>query len=158
MRGFPKGFYGLLISVILILSLSGMALIPHSLEERLMLSLDEFNLFTWLRPMVIIHGVFAFLMTLFLGAVWVIHMRMWWNKRKHVWSGSLLAAVMLSLILTGLGVHYLGDEVWVINAALSHAGLGLLMCFAILAHLLVASYASTSNSKPQEITQATKNI
>jgi hypothetical protein len=144
MKGFPRGFYGLLISALLILSLSGIALIPHTLEERLMLNLDELNLFGWIRPMVIMHGVLAFLMTLFLGAVWVIHMRMWWNKRKHLWSGSMVAGLMAILILTGMGVHYLGDEEWVIRTTLTHTGLGLLMCFAILAHILVASQSQAS--------------
>ena len=143
MRGFPKGFYACLIVILFVTYTSGIALIPHVIDIRLMLEMPELIPFEWNRSLIALHGILAFLCALLLGSVWAIHMRMWWKKGIHRISGALLSICLLLLILTGVGIHYLGDESLILMASLSHSSIGYIASFVTLAHIMFKNVIKT---------------
>lgn len=120
MKGYPRGFFGLLLSSLLLLLLSGLLLTPTTLVMRLEWALP------WQLPggsrvgVGALHAAGAFLLLTFVGALWSVHMRAGWRKRQQRGSGAQLVVCLLLLALSALGVYYLGDESLAAQAALLH--------------------------------------
>lgn len=60
----------------------------------------------WLK----LHGAFAFAAVWMFGLLWGIHIAKLWPQIKRRWSGSLLTAVFVLLILSGYLLYYVGDD------------------------------------------------
>ena len=77
------------------------------------------------HSILIVHGAAAYLFVLLFGAVIPTHIRAAWKAKRNLVSGSLMIAVMLLLLISGLFLYY-ADEMrdaalwvhWVIGGGL----------------------------------------
>ncbi|MGB4812003.1 MAG: hypothetical protein WBP13_05930 [Methylophilaceae bacterium] len=142
MRGYPKWFYQFLIMSFLLLCISGFLLIPNALMFRL-----EWDV-TWIFPeekrlwLVALHVLVGFISTLQLGALWSVHMRIGWRHHKNINSGIGMSLILLALILTGIGIYYLG-ETFSVSASVAHILIGVSLPFLFAFHI----YAGRTHQK-----------
>ena len=83
--------------------------LPHPWESR------------WLA----LHGIAAAAALYVFGSLLVPHMLRAWAMQRSRVSGTLVAAMILTLAITGLGLYYVGDEALRETTSLVHWGLGL---------------------------------
>ena len=128
MKAYPSWFLPLLLTTITVLIVSGLLLIPTTLEMRFMQNMS-WRLSGSLRLMdVATHTSVSYLMMMLIGALAMIHMRAGWRKQHNHISGVLLLTVFLILLLSGLGLLYFGEESWILTASVAHiaAGVGII--------------------------------
>ncbi len=140
MKGFPKGFFTIFMCSFFVLFVSGLFLIPNMLDTHFVLPTNtlffkRLSLF-WLRCFVKTHGAFAFVCLVLLGALLSVHVRIGLYKKQRMVSGFILSSVFFLLILTGWGIHYLGDELALLAAAVAHTVLGCTIILVFGAHVL----------------------
>ena len=85
----------------------------------------------------IAHGVTAYAFLIVAGAMIPVHVILGWNTRRNLKSGLTLAATLLFLAGTALGLYYLGDEgsrAWV---SVGHWGVGLAALPLLAIHALL---------------------
>ncbi|HLD09322.1 MAG TPA: hypothetical protein VJB68_04690 [Methylophilaceae bacterium] len=126
MRGYPKWFYRFLVASFVLLTLSGLLLIPNALDMRLEWDMPWRLAGSQQLTIVAIHAILAFLIVSQMGALWSVHMRIGWRHHKNIKTGLSLVAILLALILTGIGIYYLGDE-WSVPASAAHILIGLIL-------------------------------
>lgn len=136
LRGYPTWFYQLLLAIILAMLGTGLLLIPAALEMRL----------EWEVPWRLqgdaqigtaaLHALMSFLMMVVVGALWSVHMRAGWRHRKNHRSGLFMAALMLFLLLSALGIYYFADDAWSLDASVIHMVAGLLLPTLLLYHIV----------------------
>lgn len=135
MRGYPSWFYQSLIISFLILVVSGLLLIPNALVFRL-----EWNV-AWYFPetvrlwVVALHLLIAFFVVSQLGALWSVHMRIGWRHHKNIISGLSMIAILLALILTGIGIYYLGEKLS-LPASVAHILIGICLPCLFIYHIV----------------------
>lgn len=125
MNNYPAWFRpGLLVALALLL-LSGLLLAPTTLLLRADLDIGwrlDGGGRVWAAAA---HALAGMGLCFALGALWAVHMRSGWRRRRQRRSGGLLAASFCVLSLSAVGVYYLGDEAWANAAAVGHLGIGL---------------------------------
>jgi hypothetical protein len=87
----------------------------------------------WLK----VHGAAAMLALVLFGTMMPVHIRKAWHARNNRWSGSLLLAVLVLLILTGYALYYLVGEVsrpWI---GVIHWAIGLALVPAVVLHIIL---------------------
>ena len=127
MKGYPSWFRPALITVCLATYLSGCLLAPTTLALRADWQL-AWRLGAGPRlAMVAGHAGAASVLMLFIGSLWAVHMRSGWRRRRQRISGLVTAGGACLLMLTAIGVYYLGDEAWAKAAGIGHLLLGLLL-------------------------------
>jgi uncharacterized membrane protein len=136
MKGYPKWFFSLINGAVAVLFLSGCLLAPTTLEMRL----------EWDVPWRLdgaqqvvtasLHALLAFIMLGIVGAMWSVHMRFNWRHRKQRGSGLGLVILWLLLMLTGVGIYYLGDTQAALATAVLHLAVGVLVIFWYAWHVL----------------------
>jgi hypothetical protein len=87
----------------------------------------------WLK----VHGAAAMLALVLFGTMMPVHIRKAWHAGKNRWSGSLLLAVLLLLILTGYVLYYFADEEsrpWI---GVIHWAIGLGVVPIVILHVIV---------------------
>jgi len=120
MKGYPRWFHALLLAIFAALFVTGGLLVPTTLDLQLEWDVP-WRLGADLRIAVAaMHTTVAFLMLMLLGALLGIHARAGLRQRRNVRSGLGLVAVMGMLMVTAVGVYYLGDEQAAAIAALAH--------------------------------------
>lgn len=82
-----------------------------------------------------LHGAAVMAALVAFGSVLPHHVRLAWRARRHRRSGGGLVVAVLTLVLTGYGLYYLGDEDWRDYASWCHQVLGGLAVGACLVHL-----------------------
>lgn len=123
MRGYPSWFYRFLVASFSLLIISGFFLIPNALVFRL-----EWEL-AWYFPealrlwIVALHVLVGFFVISQLGALWSVHMRIGWRHHKNIKSGLSMVFVLLALVLTGVGIYYLGEQ-FSVSASVLHMLIG----------------------------------
>jgi heme A synthase len=133
MTGYPKWFSESLLAMLALLLATGLLLVPTVLELRL-----EWD-FVWRLTgdqritVAALHVAASFVVFAFSGALWAVHIRRGWKMRLNRASGITLVSLILSLLLSGVGIYYLGGEISSAVASLSHTALGVAagLCFAI---------------------------
>jgi hypothetical protein len=85
----------------------------------------------------IAHGVAAYAFLIVGGAMIPVHVTLGWNTRRNLKSGLTLAAVLLFLGATALGLYYLGDEIGRNLVSIVHWSVGLIAFPVLLIHALV---------------------
>lgn len=136
MTQYPRWFLPTLLAVLLAVFATGLMLVPTTLAVR-----AEWDVpwrlgggsRVWIAAA---HSAAAFGIASLVGALWSVHMRSGWRRRRQRSSGLLLGSSMAVLALTAVGVFYLGDERLAAGAAYSHLGLGLLALPTFLWHWL----------------------
>lgn len=125
MNNYPGWFRPGLFVALALLLLSGLLLAPTTLLLRAELDAGwrlDGGARVWAAAA---HALAGMALCFALGALWAVHMRSGWRRRRQRRSGGTLAATFGLLSLSALGVYYLGDEAWANAAALGHLGLGL---------------------------------
>lgn len=137
MRGYPKWFYRFLIWTFTFLTVTGFLLIPNALDMRLDWDV-AWHLNGAIRLAVVtLHASIAFLIVSQLGALWSVHMRIGWRHHKNLKTGLSLVAILLGLVITGLGIYYAGED-WSVPASASHIIIGLFIPIVLVLHIIAA--------------------
>lgn len=124
MKGYPRYFFALLLGTFVGLSFSGALLTPMTLEIYLGWEMPwRANGATRLWTTAL-HALFGFVMIGFLGALWALHIRQGWKRKKNRRSGGTVTTILILLLLTGVGIYYLGNETGSSIVALMHLVLG----------------------------------
>ncbi|QBZ82397.1 hypothetical protein GHNINEIG_00427 [Hydrogenovibrio crunogenus] len=139
MNGYPKFFFLLVFTILVILLISGVLLVPAFLFFRMESNIAWLMDFPFssgdLRHLTTsLHAISGWLMVWFIGAIWTIHMRSHWRRHENRLSGVVFTSVWAFLIVSSLGIYYFGDPDLSQLSSLIHVGLGLLIPFALLAH------------------------
>jgi hypothetical protein len=145
MKGFPKGFYTCLVCAFLALCLTGFMLIPNMLDIHFSVSMAKQWPSIWLQTLLKMHGGLAFLGALLLGALLSVHVRIGLYKKQKMVSGIILILVLFLLILSGWGIHYLGNQWLLMLASASHTALGAVMVFVFFWHVFYGRFKRVLN-------------
>lgn len=138
MKNYPPGFTFLLYAVLAVLFSTGLTLLPTALQMRLELNVPLTLNGSQRELVACLHAISFFLTLTLFGALWVVHMRNNWAKRKHINSGGGMVVAVCLLVVSGLGLLYAGDETLVQVSLFVHLGAGpsLMLLFAV--HLISA--------------------
>ncbi|MDX1914350.1 MAG: hypothetical protein SFU55_02100 [Methylophilus sp.] len=139
-------------TILLSLFVTGMMLAPTTLALKLEWSVPWRLSSDWHIGMSAMHVTFSFMTLMYIGALWTIHMRSGWGKRKNQITGLIMLLIFLTLTLTGLGIYYLGDESLSTYASGIHliAGLSIPLCFGLhyIPHTRPAKKSTRNKKSP----------
>ena len=134
MKGYPQWFPTVLLGCIAVVTISGYALVPHSLFLNFDFDVtDPFSSAT-IQTITVTHGVSAYFVAILFGSVWTIHIHHGWNRKRHRVSGLSLALALVALIASGLGLYYFAEQEQRNMAILVHLVIGLLLPLFYLIH------------------------
>jgi hypothetical protein len=85
--------------------------------------------------MLILHGIGAYLFLLVAGALIPVHVKSGWSIGKNRVSGAALGSLLGALVLTGLGLYYLGSELARGWSSVVHWTIGLIALPALVIHV-----------------------
>ena len=136
MNGYPRGFLSVLWFLLAALFVTGLLLVPSMLATRLEWEVawrpsSDARLWTAAT-----HGFFAYGIVFVLGALATLHMRAGFRSRRNMMTGLMLLSGFLALMLTALGIYYLGDQALSVWASVIHLGLGLLVPVTLGVHAI----------------------
>jgi hypothetical protein len=137
MKGYPRWFYSGLLLVMAVLFASGCLLIPTVFELKL-----EWEM-PWRLPagqhvaVAAIHATVSFVVLGMIGALWSVHMRSGWRRKRNLHTGLVLLGTMLLLALSAVGIYYLGDGDASMAASVLHLAVGIMAALLIVAHDLI---------------------
>lgn len=135
MRSYPKWFYPLVLTCLIVLVVTGLLLIPTTLTMRF-----EWDAFWTLSgdnrlAAVASHTVISYLMLIIVGALSTIHMGEGVRRQKNQGSGFGLLVIFFTLMLTGIGLLYLASNTLIMLASTIHIFLGLLIAITFVLHV-----------------------
>lgn len=146
MTGYPRWFLPVLLSLLAAVLLSGLGLTPTTLALRAEWEVP-WQLGGGQRVWVAaLHSAAAFALTALLGALWSVHMRSGWRRRRQRISGASLGSLMGALVATAVGVYYIGNDRLAATVALAHVVVGLLATGLLTWHM-ARGRASMANDK-----------
>lgn len=126
MKGYPKWFLRALIATMLVMWVTGGLLTPTTLVLRA--EVDMARLPGSARVLTVAsHAAGGLVMTLLIGALFSVHMRSGWRRRRQRGSGLLVATLFMVLNASAVGIYYLGDDTLGAAAAFIHLGVGLVL-------------------------------
>jgi hypothetical protein len=137
MKGYPRWFYTALLLVITVLFASGCLLAPTTLDLKLECEMP------WRLPadqhvaVAAIHATASFIALSIVGALWSVHMRSGWRRKRNLHTGLVLLGAMLLLALSAVGIYYLGDGAASVAASILHLAVGILTALLFVAHDLI---------------------
>lgn len=141
MNGYPRWFLPLLLALLAAVLASGLGLTPTTLVLRAEWELpwklaggDR----VWVAAL---HAAAAFVLATLAGALWSVHMRSGWRRRRQRVSGLLLGTALGGLMASAVGLYYLGDERWAAVAAYLHLALGALATAVFAWHFVHGRHA-----------------
>ena len=129
MKAYPRWFLPGLVTTLLLALVTGLLLGDNTLALRADMALP----LPWHYPAgghvpaAALHALGGFTAVLLLGALWSVHMRANWHRRRKRASGLVLALLLLLLAVTAVAVYYLGDETAANAAAFLHLGAGVVV-------------------------------
>ena len=138
MKGYPKSYPRLLYLTMFTLAISGLFLVPTFIDLYLEMDMPwraSSDQRLWIAGTHTAAGIFF--MMLF-GALWAIHMRAGWRRKRHLISGFALSGTALLLTLSCLEIFYSGNEDLSWWSSTTHVALGMFGIPAFAAHRLVA--------------------
>ena len=134
MRGYPRWFYTALMVTIAILVVTGGLLAPTAFELRLewevpwRLAADHHIIVAAL------HAAISFLMLAMVGALWSVHMRAGWKRKRSLYTGIGLLFFLGALGFTAIGIYYLGDDKASVISSVAHMCLGAALPLLLAIH------------------------
>ncbi|MFZ3230217.1 MAG: hypothetical protein WA160_08430 [Pseudobdellovibrio sp.] len=136
MKGYPKWFTANLISVVgMVLFFSGLLLMPTVAELRLQLNVPWRMANENRIVLAGIHVLVGFVVVAIMGALWSIHMRHEWRKKRNQLTGIILSGALFILIISGVGIFYFGNENLTMMSSLTHSAFGVLVFFIYIWHI-----------------------
>jgi heme A synthase len=136
MKGYPRWFQPALLVGCLGLYVSGCLLAPTTLQLRADWALGWRLAADARIGMAALHAASALAVLMFIGALWSVHMRSGWRRRRQKASGLLVVLPALLLALTGVAVYYLANEALANVAAFVHLGVGAVLLLPFLWHMV----------------------
>lgn len=136
-KGYPSWFYSFVTWVTAALFISGCLLAPTTINLKLewdvpwRLSSDQHI------GIAAMHATLSFLMMSIIGALWSIHMRAGWKRRKNHQTGVSLMILLALLELTAIGIYYLGDGQASMYSSVVHMFMGFVIPLFLLVHIIV---------------------
>ena len=125
MKGYPRWFQSALVGGCSLLYATGCLLAPTTLDMRAAWT-PAWRLAANARlGMAAAHAALGLLAMIVVGALWSVHMRAGWRKRRQRGSGLWLVLGLLWLGISAVGVYYLADEGLANIAGLGHLAVGL---------------------------------
>jgi hypothetical protein len=146
LAGYPHWFFAVLMTAMACLLCTGTALLPSMLEMRLDMEM------TWrveggARLLVAAsHCAAGFLLVGMVGALLVIHVRIGWRRRLNRISGTTLVVLVIMLLVSTLGIYYLGDELLSRVSSVTHVSAGLLTVVVVVWHSIKGRRLRRENS------------
>lgn len=136
-KGYPGWFYSFVMWVTATLFVSGCLLAPTTINLKL-----EWNVPWRLSSdqhigMAAAHTTLSFLTMGIIGALWSIHMRAGWKRRKNLQTGLSLLIIMVLLGFTAIGIYYLGDGQASMYSSVVHMFMGFVIPLFLLVHIIV---------------------
>jgi hypothetical protein len=86
--------------------------------------------------LLMVHGVVAYAFLVIAAALFPLHVRFGWIKKRNRWSGATLLAVSLFLAATGLVLYYAAAEGLRGSASVAHWVVGIGMPLALVVHVI----------------------
>ncbi len=144
MKGYPSWFsFYFILGIILALIVSGILLAPSTLEMRLQWQMPWRLIANQHAMVAAIHVLVGLITFGLIGALWSIHMRQEWNRKKNRFSGNLLVAIFFFLGVSGIAIYYVANEFWLFLVSITHLGAGLLIFFIYFWHSLFVDSKKT---------------
>lgn len=109
--------------------------------------LEELEPPRWLNACRIVHGILNPLVCALFGYLLCHHIRYGWQLKANRLSGFFIEAVLLVLILSGLGLYYFGGEKARAAAVLVHRWVGVFLPLAFVVHWLAGKRWAKKISK-----------
>ncbi|NHZ79291.1 hypothetical protein F2P44_08380 [Massilia sp. CCM 8695] len=150
MKGYPAWFVRALLGALLLVFVSGCLLAPTTLVMRFEMAL------AWRLPgagrvvTAAMHAATGFVLLMMLGALWSVHMRAGWRKRRQRGSGATLGIMLLLLAASAVAIYYAGEDALGSGAALVHLVVGLTLLLPFGWHWVHARRASRKAAVPRE--------
>ncbi|HMY99105.1 MAG TPA: hypothetical protein PLW24_02620 [Burkholderiaceae bacterium] len=138
MNDYPRGFAPMLLGVFAATWLSGLLLGPTTLALRAQWELPWRLGGAGRLGAAALHVAAAFVLLFFAGALWSLHMRRGWQRRRRRGSGGALAGLLALLAFSALGLFYAGDEGLANGAAYLHLAAGIALLGLLARHALRA--------------------
>ena len=83
-----------------------------------------------------IHGIFAMFMSLIIGSLWSMHIRMSLHRKRNLFSGLSILSIMLLLAFSGTGLYY-SPENWHDMVKWLHIWVGVISVTALPIHIII---------------------
>jgi len=83
------------------------------------------------------HVLISYFAISLLGAIWAIHMRREWRRKKSIWSGLFICFVFGILCFSSLTILYSGSELVSNLSSIIHMSLGALLPLSYFLHLIL---------------------
>jgi hypothetical protein len=136
MNGYPGWFPRLVIGTIALVSITGWLLVPTMLDLRMDYDVN-WRLDSADRILVVsAHVLTAFVLSIGVGRIWHLHIPVGLKRSRNVYSGVSVVAAFLLLIITGVGVLYIGDRALSIASSAAHTVFGAVVSVAFVVHFI----------------------
>lgn len=135
--GYPRGFQKLFWWVAGLVLLTGLLLVPGVLDTKLDIPVPwhlDGDQRLWVAAG---HLLVTLAIVGISGALWAVHMLRGWRMKRNRLTGVLMVSLLIVLVLSAVGIYYLGDEIASKWASLVHTGLGLIIGLIIWLHVLI---------------------
>jgi heme A synthase len=136
-KGYGSWFYSSLLLSLFVISLTGLLLIPTLLDMRF----EQDLLWRLSSPdrqiTVALHTLFSYLILIMIGALYPIHIRSGIKTKRNNRTGISLVSLFALLLLSGIGLFYLGSENWILAASATHTIAGLSVTVMFTLHFLI---------------------
>ena len=109
LSGYPVWYYGFMLSILLGLFASALVILPNTMEMRFDMD-TPFHVSSGIRlASTAAHSFLGFISIALLGSLTALHTRLGWQRRLNRLSGSVLIGGFALLLLSAIGIYYLGD-------------------------------------------------
>lgn len=135
-KGYPGHFYSILMLTIAALFITGCLLVPTTLNLKLEWDVPWRLSSEQHIGMAAAHATLSLLMAAIIGALWSIHMRAGWRRRKNHHSGLSLLIIMVLLGVSAMGIYYFGDEQSSMLSSVTHMLMGIAIPVLLLFHVI----------------------
>lgn len=135
LSSYPPWFFPLLIVVMVTLLITGVLLVPTMLEMRM----------AWDSPVQVsadlrlasaaLHTTIAFAAMILIGSLSAVHMRVGWKRHLNRISGIGLLLLFGILLLTAIGMFYVGDEDFSRWSSVVHSTVGVVVTVLFCWHM-----------------------
>lgn len=135
-KGYPGHFYSILMLTITALFVTGCLLVPTTFNLKLEWDVPWRLSSEQHIGMAAAHATLSLIMAAIIGALWSIHMRAGWRRRKNHHSGLSLLIIIVLLGISAMGIYYFGDEQSSMLSSVAHLLMGISIPVLLLVHVI----------------------
>lgn len=150
MKGYAEWFPRALKATALVVTVTGLLLVPTMFEMRLEMDVPWRLDIEDRLVAVASHVLFSFALLLALGAILQSHVPAGIRKAKNTRSGIASIACLAILGFTGVGILYAGDPMSSVVSSVSHTLFGIVLAATFIVHVIAAKM-SDSRSRDETL-------